>query len=167
MEQYLEFFLICGHCWPIVPAPDDMWGWLWRNWWNKDWQGKPKYSEKTCPGTTLSTTNPTWLYPGLNPGRRSGKPATNRLTYGVAIFWIYYESWRSGKLSWTFINKSYIPKTKSNTCFTVLPPQEAYGSQNLLGQYTHHLRNSIWHHLTSCSIKERHKAYHVISLINN
>jgi hypothetical protein len=28
-------------------------------WWNKDWQGKPKYSEKTCPGATLSTTNPT------------------------------------------------------------------------------------------------------------
>jgi hypothetical protein len=25
----------------------------------KDWQGKPKYSEKTCSNTTLSTTNPT------------------------------------------------------------------------------------------------------------
>jgi hypothetical protein len=23
------------------------------------WQGKPKYSEKTCPSATLSTTNPT------------------------------------------------------------------------------------------------------------
>jgi hypothetical protein len=23
-------------------------------------QGKPKYSEKTCPSATLSTTNPTW-----------------------------------------------------------------------------------------------------------
>jgi hypothetical protein len=23
------------------------------------WQGKPKYSEETCPGATLSTTNPT------------------------------------------------------------------------------------------------------------
>jgi hypothetical protein len=27
------------------------------NWWNEDWQGKPKYSEKTCPSATLSTTN--------------------------------------------------------------------------------------------------------------
>jgi hypothetical protein len=27
--------------------------------WNEDWQGKPKYSEKTCPSATLSTTNPT------------------------------------------------------------------------------------------------------------
>jgi hypothetical protein len=24
------------------------------------WQGKPKYSEKTCPDATLSTTNPTF-----------------------------------------------------------------------------------------------------------
>jgi hypothetical protein len=37
-------------------------GWLWWWWrilWNEDWQGKPKYSEKTCPRTTLPTTNPT------------------------------------------------------------------------------------------------------------
>jgi hypothetical protein len=45
----------------IVPATDDRWWWLWRNWWNEDWQGKPKYSEKTCPSATLSITNPTRL----------------------------------------------------------------------------------------------------------
>jgi hypothetical protein len=39
----------CGHYWPIVPAPNDRCGWLWRNWWNEDWQGKPKYLEKTVP----------------------------------------------------------------------------------------------------------------------
>jgi hypothetical protein len=42
--------------WPIVPVPGDC----------EDgevggmkcvWQGKPKYSEKTCPGAILSTTN--------------------------------------------------------------------------------------------------------------
>jgi hypothetical protein len=43
-----------------------------------------EYSEKTCPSTILSTTNPTWLDPVLNPGRRGGKPATNRLSYGAA-----------------------------------------------------------------------------------
>jgi hypothetical protein len=59
-------FGYCGHYWPIVPAPDDRWWWLWRNWWNEDWQGKPKYSEETCPSATLSTTNPTWLDPVLN-----------------------------------------------------------------------------------------------------
>jgi hypothetical protein len=26
---------------------------------NEDWQGKPKYSEKTCPSDILSATNPT------------------------------------------------------------------------------------------------------------
>jgi hypothetical protein len=30
--------------------------------------------------------NPTWPDPGLNPGRRGGKPATNRLSYGAADF---------------------------------------------------------------------------------
>jgi hypothetical protein len=78
-------FGYCGHYWPIVPAPDDRWGWLWRNWWNEDWQGKPKYSVKTFPSATLSTTNPKWLNPVLNLGRRGGKPATNRLSYGAAI----------------------------------------------------------------------------------
>jgi hypothetical protein len=47
-------------------------------------QGKPKYSEKTCPSTTLSTTNPTWLDPDSNLGLRDAKPATNRLSYGAA-----------------------------------------------------------------------------------
>jgi hypothetical protein len=36
------------------------WLWGWRSWWNEwFWQGKPNYSEKTCPDATLSTTNPT------------------------------------------------------------------------------------------------------------
>jgi hypothetical protein len=39
---------------------------------------------ETCPSATLSTTNPTWQDPGLNPGCRGGKRATNRLSYGAA-----------------------------------------------------------------------------------
>jgi hypothetical protein len=27
--------------------------WLWRSRWNVDWQGKPKFSEKTCPSATF------------------------------------------------------------------------------------------------------------------
>jgi hypothetical protein len=61
------------------------WLWWWRIWWNEDWQGKPKYSEKTRPRATLSTTNPTWPNPGSNPSLRGGKPATNRLSYGAAL----------------------------------------------------------------------------------
>jgi hypothetical protein len=48
--------------WPMVPAPDDRWGWWWSNRWNANWQGKLKYSNKTCPTATLFTTNPIWLY---------------------------------------------------------------------------------------------------------
>jgi hypothetical protein len=58
--------------------------WEWSNRWN-DWQEKPKYSEKTSPSASFSTTNPTWPDPGSNPGRRSGKPAGNRLNYGTAV----------------------------------------------------------------------------------
>jgi hypothetical protein len=43
--------------WPIVRASDDRW--VWNSRWNENWQAKPMYSEKTCPNTTLSTTNPT------------------------------------------------------------------------------------------------------------
>jgi hypothetical protein len=48
---------------------------------------RSRYSEKISPIATLSTTNPTCLDPGLNPGRRRrrGKPATNRLSYGAAF----------------------------------------------------------------------------------
>jgi hypothetical protein len=70
--------------WPIVLAPDDR-CWMWSLRWNENWQEKPKYSEKTCPSATLSTTNPSWPDPGLNPGRRRGKPATNCLNYGTAL----------------------------------------------------------------------------------
>jgi hypothetical protein len=89
------FFLICilgggvqtgstrqiGHSLAYCTCPG--WLWRWRIWWN-EWQGKPKYSEKTCPDATLPTTNPTWPDPRLNPDRRGGKPATKRFSYGAA-----------------------------------------------------------------------------------
>jgi hypothetical protein len=72
-----------AHLLSYCACPGWLWGWrIIRR--NKDWQGKPKYSEKTCPSATLSTTNPTWPDPGFNAGRRGGKPATNRLSYDAA-----------------------------------------------------------------------------------
>jgi hypothetical protein len=69
---------------PIVPTPEDRW-WVWSSRWNANWQGKPKYSEKTCPNDTLSTTNSTWLDPGSKLGLRGGgEPTTNRLSYSTA-----------------------------------------------------------------------------------
>jgi hypothetical protein len=67
--------------WPIVPALGDYDDGEF--WWNEDWQGKPKYSEKPRLSATLFTTNPTWPEQGSNPGRSGGKPATNRLSYGA------------------------------------------------------------------------------------
>jgi hypothetical protein len=43
-----------------------------------------KYSEKTYPTATLSTTNPTWFELGLSLGLRGGKPTTNHLSYATA-----------------------------------------------------------------------------------
>jgi hypothetical protein len=72
-----------GHLLSYCACPGWLWGWRIIRW-NEDWQGKPKYSEKPFPSATLSTTNPTWPDPGSNPGRRGGKPATNRLSHGAA-----------------------------------------------------------------------------------
>jgi hypothetical protein len=44
--------------WPIVPVPGDCEGGEVGGM-KCGWQGKPKYSENTCPGAILSTTNPT------------------------------------------------------------------------------------------------------------
>jgi hypothetical protein len=49
--------------WPIVPAPGD--------YDDGEFDGmkmKPNYSEKTRPSATLSTTNPNWPDPGIEPG---------------------------------------------------------------------------------------------------
>jgi hypothetical protein len=48
-------------------------------------QEKLKYSEKTCPSATLSTTNPTLPDLGSNSGRRGAKRATKLLSYGAAL----------------------------------------------------------------------------------
>jgi hypothetical protein len=61
--------------------------WVWRTMVEWYWQGKSKeLGERTCPSATLSTTNPIWIYPGANPGRRSDRPATNRLNHGTTHY---------------------------------------------------------------------------------
>jgi hypothetical protein len=39
---------------------------------------------KACPSATLSTTNPTWIDLGANPGLCGKRPATNDLSHGTA-----------------------------------------------------------------------------------
>jgi hypothetical protein len=43
---------------------------------------------KTCPSATLSTTNLTWIDPDANPGLSGERPATNRLSHGMAKLFI-------------------------------------------------------------------------------
>jgi hypothetical protein len=42
--------------WPLLAYFASLgwyWRWLWRSRWNVDWQGKLKFSEKTCPSATF------------------------------------------------------------------------------------------------------------------
>jgi hypothetical protein len=50
-----------------------------------EWYWQEIRGEKTCPSSTLSTTNPTWSDPGANPGLRGERPATNRLNHGTVF----------------------------------------------------------------------------------
>jgi hypothetical protein len=63
-----------------------------------EWElaGEADVLGENLPSATLSTTNPTWSDLGSKPGRRGGKPATNRLSYGTALFqsFISVFSWR-------------------------------------------------------------------------
>jgi hypothetical protein len=54
-----------GHNWPIVPAADYGWWWVWSSRWNA-WQGTPKNSEKTCPSAPMSPQIP-HDWPELEP----------------------------------------------------------------------------------------------------
>jgi hypothetical protein len=73
---------------------------LWRNWWNGDWQWKPKFSEKNCPSATFVHHKiPHDQTRFLNPGRRGGKPATNRLSYGAAFTACYKDNFTFFHLS--------------------------------------------------------------------
>jgi hypothetical protein len=76
------FFVSWGRV-RLSPPPDDRW-WMWSSKWNETWQGKWKYSKKTCPSVSLSTTNFIWSDVDSHPGRCGGKPATNRVAWAMA-----------------------------------------------------------------------------------
>jgi hypothetical protein len=48
-----------------------------------EWQGKPKYLQKSCPSDALSTADHILIDPDSNFGRRGGKPVVNCLSYGT------------------------------------------------------------------------------------
>jgi hypothetical protein len=112
-----------GHWMAYCTCPG--WPWWWRIWWNEDWQEKPKYLEKSCPSATLSTTNPTWPDPGSNPGRRSGKPATNRLSYGAAF--------QGHRYFWALLSYSSQLTPRPHLADQTLAPRDNTNSEDRLG----------------------------------
>jgi hypothetical protein len=51
--------------------------------------GRGNRGKKPYPSAIVSTTNSTLLDMVSNPGRRDGKPANNRLSYGaVLLLWV-------------------------------------------------------------------------------
>jgi hypothetical protein len=63
----------------ILRIPQMIWVWIATVEWY--WQGKTEeLGEKNCPSVTMSTTNPTCIDPGANPGLRGERPTTNDLS---------------------------------------------------------------------------------------
>jgi hypothetical protein len=59
------------------------------------WQGKPKYSYKSCPSANLSTTNPTWPdHPLVEAGKNTSTviPASNLRWDRNVWLWVLRES---------------------------------------------------------------------------
>jgi hypothetical protein len=54
-------------------------------WWNDILTGENRRTRrKTCPSVNLSTTNPTWIDQGVNPGLLDERQATNYRSHGKA-----------------------------------------------------------------------------------
>jgi hypothetical protein len=54
-------------------------------WRNDIFAGETEVLGENLPSATLSTTNPTWIDPGANPGLRGERPVTNGLSHGTAL----------------------------------------------------------------------------------
>jgi hypothetical protein len=58
--------------------------------WNENWQGKPKYQDKTYPYGPLSTTDAIWPNLGSKLGRRGEKLAVGKAHAREAHSYKYY-----------------------------------------------------------------------------
>jgi hypothetical protein len=55
-------------------------------WW---WAGETEVLGENFPQCRFVHHKPHMTWPGMNPGRRSGKPVTNRLSYGTASHCVF------------------------------------------------------------------------------
>jgi hypothetical protein len=83
--------------------------------WNETDRENRSTRGKTYPSATLCTTNPTWT----NPGLRGGRPATNRLSHGMAQIALYKYLKSSRETSFILESKITIRRqrrTADNVC---------------------------------------------------
>jgi hypothetical protein len=81
-------------------------------WWNDTFAGETKVLRENLPSANLSTTNPTWIDPGTNPGLRGERPATNCLSHGTAYLNLYVVKYSPYKKMFQIgvvgVNETYI-----------------------------------------------------------
>jgi hypothetical protein len=77
----------CGHSWPVVPASGDSEEMIVEKQIECRLAGETEVLGENLPQRHFCPSqNPTWPDPVLNSGRRGGKLATNRLSYGAAQY---------------------------------------------------------------------------------
>jgi hypothetical protein len=94
---------------------------------DENWQGKPKYSQKTSPSVTLSNTNPTWSDLGSNPDLGCGKPSTSHLSNDTVQYLMLNILWRIDPL---LGNDSVNALPRESTRATIGRPLQSNGSVN-------------------------------------
>jgi hypothetical protein len=123
---------------PIVHPPADIFFiphdiWVLRAMMEWNWHGKTKALRKTCPGDTLSTTNPTQTDPGLI----SERPPTKCLKHGMAdpthkwdgsfFVWLTTSEWLYRSMIWTPLHNGLI-KSCPTTCHGCTWEERTYSS---------------------------------------
>jgi hypothetical protein len=83
---FLWAYWHCGHPWPFAPASRVIMKMIVEKQMEYRLAGETEVlGENLSECHFCPSQNPTWPAPGLNLGRRGGKPATNRLSYGTAF----------------------------------------------------------------------------------